>query len=331
MTMEYRTLGRSGLQISAVSFGGGPISGLMVGTDGAAQQQTIQTACDCGINWFDTAATYGDGRSEQALGTALHSCSVRQPPMLATKVRLLPEQLSDIPAAVHQSFAASLRRLQVDRVQMLQLHNSVTTSRGDLPTSVTVNDVLGEQGVLPAFEQLRRDGLVEAFGFTGLGDRTSLQQLITAGVFASAQVPLNLLTPFTSPDQSDGSIDVNYVQLAEDCHRHNVGIIAIRVFAGGALTGRAPSPHTRNTKFFTLDIFERDQQQAQQLLASLPDDMSLSEASLRFVLSVPGVSTALLGLASRDEVIQAHRFAARGPLGSDIMDRIRQIGTTLNA
>ncbi len=163
--MIYRTLGKSGIQISIVSFGAGPISGLMVGSDHYAQCQTVQRALDAGINWFDTAATYGNGDSETSLGAALRACHAPQKFHVATKVRLLPEQLDDIAGAVCSSFQESLRRLRVDRVTLLQLHNSVTRKRGDLPTSLTVQDVLGHGGVASAFEALRDDGLVDHFGF----------------------------------------------------------------------------------------------------------------------------------------------------------------------
>ena len=78
--VEFRTLGKSGLRISAVSFGAGPISGLMVGTDKTSQRQTVQRALQSGINWFDTAATYGDGASERSLGPALAECESRPSP-----------------------------------------------------------------------------------------------------------------------------------------------------------------------------------------------------------------------------------------------------------
>lgn len=331
MTMECRRLGQSQLAISAVSFGAGPVSGLMVGDDATAQQQTVRAALDAGINWFDTAATYGDGRSEQSLAEALQTCSPDEATMIATKVRLMPDQLDDIPAAVHASFDDSLQRLGRERVQLLQLHNSVTAERGDLPTSICVRDVLGSGGVLEAFERLRQDGRVEAFGFTGLGDQQSLRELITSGQFTAAQVPVSLLTPFAAPGQSDGSINVDYRQLVEDCQQHDVGVIAIRVFAGGALVGKPPSPHTHRTKFFTLDIYQRDQHQAAQLARVLPPEISLPEASLRYVLSRPGVSTALLGLGSPQEVLQAQTSAAKGPLEDEVMAQLHQTGSQFHA
>ncbi len=320
--MQFRTLGKSGLKVSAVSFGAGPISGLMVGQDPSLQQATVDRALQARINWFDTAATYGNGESETSLATALGSTSSTSDVHLATKVRLAPEQLHDIPQAVQQSFGQSLRRLGAQRVTLLQLHNSITEKRGDLPTSITVEDVLGENGVVVAFERLRSDGLVSDFGFTGLGDTRSLDEIVTSGVFTSAQVPLNVLSPLAGQDQAAGSVDVDYERLVQQCATHQVGVIAIRVFAGGALVGQSPSPHTSKTKFFTLGLFQRDQVRAQWLSDLLPDGLSLSEASVRYVLSHPGVTTALIGFANPMQIQQAVAFAEEGPMAADLWQRI---------
>jgi aryl-alcohol dehydrogenase-like predicted oxidoreductase len=66
--MEYRTLGRTGIRVSAIAFGAGPVSGWMDGLSPDAQCAVIQRALDLGINWFDTAAGYGNGQSEAGLG-----------------------------------------------------------------------------------------------------------------------------------------------------------------------------------------------------------------------------------------------------------------------
>lgn len=319
--MEYRELGRSQLSISAVSFGAGPISGLMVGDDQGSQRATVAQALQAGINWFDTAATYGGGTSEAALGDALAATNASDT-HIATKVRLAPEQLDDIPRAVRDSFDASLQRLGVDRVTLLQLHNSVTASRGDLPTSITVEDVLGNEGVVGAFEDLRSAGRVDHFGFTGLGSTRSITGLVRSHVFTSAQVPLNLLTPIAGEDRSAGSIDVDYEALVDECAAHGVGVIAIRLFAGGALVGQEPAPHTYKTKFFSLDLFQRDQQRAARLRQALADKTTLAEASIRYVLGKPGVSTALIGFASPAQVSHAVDSASKGPLTPSTLQRL---------
>jgi aryl-alcohol dehydrogenase-like predicted oxidoreductase len=69
--VQYRRLGSTGIQVSALAFGAGPVSSLMTGSDVDAQLTVVRRALDAGVNWFDTAASYGLGQSEQSLGTAL--------------------------------------------------------------------------------------------------------------------------------------------------------------------------------------------------------------------------------------------------------------------
>ncbi len=114
--MHYRPLGKTGIEISALSFGAGPVSSLMVGDDRDRQRAVISACLDRGINWFDTAAGYGAGQSERNLGRVLEELEVASRIHVATKVRLTPEDLGDIRAAVRRSFEGSLNRLRLRRV-----------------------------------------------------------------------------------------------------------------------------------------------------------------------------------------------------------------------
>ena len=321
--MQYRQLGESELQVPAISFGGGPISGLMVGDDSSGQLATVSRAFELGIDYFDTAATYGDGRSEKALGWVLAELGIRQQVRIATKVRLRSDQLDDIESSVRASFESSCKRLGVERVSMLQLHNSVTRRRGDLPTSVSVSDVLGRNGVVSALERLQAEGRVGQVGFTGMGDMKSLQTVIQDGPFQSAQIPINILLPFSGSDASAGSVDVDYLDLTRTCHDHGVGVIAIRIMAGGALVGQAPSPHTHKTKFFTLDVFHRDCERAAMLASVLPSDVSPAAASIRYVIKTVRAATALVGLATPQQVESAVAAAEQERLADPLVDRLK--------
>jgi aryl-alcohol dehydrogenase-like predicted oxidoreductase len=77
--MQFRPLGSTGLAVSAVSFGAGPVSGLMTSAVSDNQRAVIARAIALGVNWFDTAATYGDGRSESSLGEAFSGIRTDQP------------------------------------------------------------------------------------------------------------------------------------------------------------------------------------------------------------------------------------------------------------
>jgi aryl-alcohol dehydrogenase-like predicted oxidoreductase len=97
-------------------------------------------------------------------------------------------------------------------------------------------------------------------------------------------------------------------------------VFAIRVYAGGALVGQPPSAHTRQTKFFPLDLYERDTRRADRLRALLPSGIDLSEAAVRFVLDHPGVTSALIGFSEPSQVDDALRALDQGPLPADIAE-----------
>src|SRR5262245_60967677 len=165
--MEHRVLGSTGLRVSVLAFGAGPVPATMTSNDPAAQVQVVRRAIDSGINWFDTAAGYGNGKSESALGAVLSELGAAERIHVATKVRLADDQLGDIPGSVRKSVGQSLSRLRLPRVTLLQLHNSITARRGDEPTSLTPADVLGP--VLDELERLKAKGLLGHIGLTGIG------------------------------------------------------------------------------------------------------------------------------------------------------------------
>ena len=315
--MHYRPLGNTGIQVSVVSFGAGPIAGLMTSPQRADdQRRTIARAIELGVNWFDTAATYGEGQSESSLGRTLSDLGLARSVYVATKVRLPPDQLHDIPGYIRRSVEASLQRLQLPAVTLLQLHNSVTPGRGDLATSVTPDDVL-DGGVLATFEQLRREGLVQHLGLTALGDPESLAAVLLSRKFSAVQIPYNLLNPSAGRVMPPDFAESNLGNLLATCQELNVGALAIRVYAGGALAGQAPSQHTLTTKFFPLDLYQRDQARAKSIEQALPPGKTLPEIAVRFVLDHPVVTSALIGFGSPEEVEQAVTFAERGPLAEE--------------
>ena len=206
--MQYRILGSTGIQVSALAFGAGPVPAVMTGTDSDGQIEVVKRALEVGVNWFDTSATYGGGQSEQSLGDAFRRLGVGSEIHVATKVRFMPEDLGDIPGHVRRSFEGSLSRLGLSRVTLLQLHNSVTANRGDEPTSITPEDVLGPGGILGAFEELRRQGRVDHLGITGIGLSSALREVIRSGEFQTMQTPYNPLNPSAGQTMGDGFAEV---------------------------------------------------------------------------------------------------------------------------
>lgn len=294
--MEYRTLGRTGLRVSALAFGAGPVSGLMTGDDHAAQAATVRRAVARGINWIDTAAGYGNGKSETNLGRVLSEFDAEEDLYVATKLRLGPDDFGDICGAVRRSVEASRARLRAPLVTLLQVHNGLTARRDEEPFSVTPADVLGP--VLAAFREVRAAGLVRFIGLTGTGHAAALREVVRSGEFDTIQVPYHLLNPSAGRPVPDGFAETDYGNIIADCAQQQMGVFAIRVFAGGALLDQEPSAHTLKTPFFPLALYERDRQRARALAAG----GSLKEAALRFVLDDPRVHAAIVGLGGPEQV-----------------------------
>ena len=126
--MDYRTLGRTGLRVSEIGFGCGNVGGMMVRGPQEEQVRAVGRALELGINYFDTAPSYGDGKSETNLGRVL--TELRAEAVVATKVRLGADDIGDVRGAVRRSLEASLRRLGRDWVDILQLHTQVSVERG---------------------------------------------------------------------------------------------------------------------------------------------------------------------------------------------------------
>ncbi|HEX5104949.1 MAG TPA: aldo/keto reductase [Pirellulaceae bacterium] len=311
--MQYRPLGKTGLSISAISFGAGPISQLLVGHDADRQRAVIQHAIDRGINWFDTAATYGNGQSEQNLGRVLNELNAVHRVHIATKVRLTPEDLADIPGAIRRSVTASLERLRLPRVTLLQLHNSITKERGDEPSSITPQDVLGPAGVAKTFERLRFEGVALHLGLTGLGQPAALREVVASGRFETMQVPYQLLNPTAGWEFRGREREANYGNIISDCALQGMGVLAIRVFAGGALLGNPPSPHTLKTPFFPLALYQRDGRRAELLKSILGPELPLAQAAVRFALAHPFVHSALTGFCRIGEIDEALQALDAGP------------------
>ncbi len=325
--MSYRILGRTGLSVSTIAFGCGPISNLMTGEDRSRQQVVLARAIDHGVNWIDTAATYGKGRSEESLGEALRELDAHDRVHLATKVRLLPEELDDIPSAVRRSIEGSLERLGVERVTLLQLHNAITAERGQEATSVTPRDVLGK--VLDSFRSLQEEGMVGHIGLTAVGQADALREVVDSGEFDTIQVPFNIMNPSAGLHVPDEYPEADYGNIIGLARQHDMGVFAIRVFAAGAVLGNEPGSHTLNSPFFPLDLYRRDEQRAVRMRDVTGSDDTLRDVAVRYPLQHPGVTAAIIGFGDPAHVDEALRSAHRGALPADLTQRIEDIALAL--
>jgi aryl-alcohol dehydrogenase-like predicted oxidoreductase/GNAT superfamily N-acetyltransferase len=317
--MQHVRLGRSSLVISRLALGAGPVPAAFTHADNRdaarAGRDLIRHALDRGIDWFDTAAGYGEGRSETNLGASLRELDALDSVHLATKVRLTPGNLGQLDSAVRESLAGSCQRLGTRRITLLQLHNSITRERGDEPTSLSLVDVLGPNGVADSLERLRDDGLVSLIGFTGIGHAEALRSVAASGRFDTVQAPFNLANPSAGWPVGRAFEETDYGGFFAECQAQRMGVFAIRVFAGGALTNSPPSAHTFQTKFFPLELYRRDEVRAARWRAALqPLNRDLAEVAVRFSLGHAAVTAAIIGFQSREQIDAAVAAADHGPL-----------------
>src|SRR3984893_3617991 len=188
--MQLRVFGRTGMQLSVLGFGCGAVGGLMVGGDPADQERVVARAIAAGVNYFDTAVQYGNGESEKNLGRVLQKLKPANV-VVGTKGRIPPDACGRVAEAITTSLEGSLARLNLDRVDIFHLHNTITET-GAGP-SLSVRQVLDD--VVPAFERLRQQGKIRFLGLTVVGDTAALQQVIDARAFDSAQIVYNMLNP----------------------------------------------------------------------------------------------------------------------------------------
>jgi aryl-alcohol dehydrogenase-like predicted oxidoreductase len=319
--MEMRTLGRTGLKTGVLGFGCGAVGGLMTKGDPADQERAVARALEAGINYFDTAAIYGNGESEKNLGRVL--AKLKPNVVVGTKVRLKPEDLGRIGPAIDEALDASLARLGRDSVDLFQLHNPIEmTGR---PGTIKVEAVLDE--VVPAFERLRRAGKIRFAGITATGESGSLRRVVDAQVFDTAQVMYNMLNPSAGGPLPANAPGQDYGRLLEHTKKARMGVIGIRALAGGALSGseaRHPLAMQAVDPIGSARDFKSDVERARRFEMLIREGVvsSLTEAAMRFAISHDGMTTMIIGYSTLDHLEQAIAAVSKGPLPRAALDRV---------
>ena len=320
--MQLRVFGRSGMQLSVLGFGCGAVGGLMVRGDHADQERTAARALEAGVNYFDTAVQYGDGESEKNIGRILQKLKPANA-VVGTKVRIPPDDYGRIGEAIAISLDGSLGRLRRDSVDIFHLHNPITEKEGG--TALSAGQVLGE--VVPAFERLRQQGKVRFLGLTAVGDTAALHQVIDSRAFDSAQVVYNMLNPSAAEALPKNYPAQDYERLFDHTQAAGVGVVGIRVLAGGALSGSAerhpiasPPPEPIGSAM----SYEGDIERARRLTALVKEGIaaSLTEAATRFSLSHPAMGTILVGIATPAQFDDALAAVEKGPLPAAALERL---------
>ena len=318
--MRYRTFGRTGLQVSELVFGGGWVGGVLIHQDDATKLATLRRAMNAGINWIDTAPMYGKGQSEQALGWLLREIDAR--PHLSTKVFLDSARLDDIPGQVERSVHESLQRLGRESVDVLLLHNLLAASAS--AGTITPEHALGAGGAADALERMREQGLTRHIGFTALGDADSCLRVAGSGRFDAAQVYYNLLNPSAARRMPQRWTGQDFSGLIDACKAQATAIMAIRVFAAGVLA--TDLRHGREAIVTQATDLATEERRARAMFAALGDAYGTrAQTALRFALTNPDVSCAIIGLAEPAHLEEALAGALLGPLPQPALDALEGV------
>ncbi|MBM3394301.1 MAG: aldo/keto reductase [Betaproteobacteria bacterium] len=320
--MQYRVLGKTGLNVSVLSFGCGAVGGIMVRGAPADQERAVARAIDAGINYFDTAWLYGKGESERNLGRALKQLG--NPKVhVATKVMLESARV-DIRAAITVSLDASLERLGRDSVDMFFLHNDLTAGA----TGNTVDPTTVTTQALPVMRELQRQGKARYIGFTALGETAAMHAVLPH--FDVAQICFNLLNPTAGIAQPEGYPAQNYELLLSRAHAAGVGTVGIRVLAGGALSADLWRHELGMAKVDPLGSalsYESDVARARRFAPLIEAGHTATpvESALRYAISHADLDTTLIGLSTQEQLETAIRSVESGSLPASAMQLVASI------
>ncbi|MGI9477856.1 MAG: aldo/keto reductase [Hyphomicrobiaceae bacterium] len=323
--IKKRRFGRTELQIPEVTYGGGWVGGLLITADQATAHATLNKALASGIDWIDTAAAYGDGVSESVIGGWLKTLGTAPRPRLSTKFNI-DTTAGDFRGQVRRSLEASLGRLRLDKVELLILHNRVVNrqpvARG--PRELLPHEVLEAGGVADIMDELKREGLIDHLGLTGLGEPAALSAVVDSGRFDVAQIYYNALNPSAFEDMPENWNSTHFHGLGRNCVAQDMGIMGIRIFAAGHLAtdvrhGRE-IPITENAE----NVAEEARVKAfVAAIGDLPE--TRAQTALRFGLGCEALSTIVVGIGEPEHFEQVLGAAEMGPLDGAVCGKISEL------
>ncbi len=307
--------------VSALTLGGGGLGMLWGETTFEECVATVHAAVESGIDLFDLAPRYGDGKAEEVVGVAFDG---RLPDgvRVTSKCNLGELPPAEIEPALRRSITGSLRRLRLSRLDLFFLHSnvvpdSVHRSRWpDAAPRMTLYQTFVDH-VRPAFERLAADGLIGAWGLTGIGHPDTIIRLLgERPAPAAVQCIANLLDSPGGLKFFDGPAQPRAVIAA--ARANGVGVMGIRAVQAGALTSAIdrplPSDHPEMRDYARAAGFRR-----------LATELGTSPAALahRYALSL-GIDTLVLGVKNRAELAECVAAAEAGPLPADLVARVDQ-------
>jgi aryl-alcohol dehydrogenase-like predicted oxidoreductase len=287
--VNYRTLGRTGLEVSEIGYGAWGIAGdAWLGAEDERSLDALNRAVDLGLNFIDTALAYGGGHSERLVGKVL--AEREETIYVATKVpprnQIWPAPDGTAPEEafpgdyVRECTEQSLSNLGVDTIDVQQFH-------------VWQDDWVGNGDWLETVDSLKQEGKIRSFGVS-INDHQpeNAIRLIETGAVDTVQVIYNVF------DQSPED------RLLPACNEHGVGVIVRVPFDEGALTGRITPDTTFEEGDFRNHYFRDDRKQevydrVRAIVSELgTSEDEIAEIALRYILSNPAVSTVIPGMRS---------------------------------
>ena len=306
--MQYRSLGRTKIEITPIIFGGWQAG--KSGWTNIDDAQTIaahQAAFDSGITTFDTAEAYGEGYSERILAQALGS--KRDQIVIATKV--FADHLK--PVQIVEACERSLKNLGTDRIDLYQIHWPAGSFGSE---AVPIAESMG------ALNQLKESGKIRAIGVSNFS-RAQLAEAAQYGRIDSLQPPYSLFWRQVEAET------VPY------CVENKISIIAYSPMAQGLLTGKFDRSHKfdegdnrANNKLFQGETYERAQN-ALDMLRPLADKygVTLGQLSLAWLIAQPQTS-AIVGARNAEQATQ-NAVGGDIEIDEDDLEAIDEIGRTV--
>ncbi len=307
--------------VSALTLGGGGLGMLWGETTFEECVATVHAAIEAGINLFDLAPRYGDGKAEEVVGAAFGGklpAGVR----VTSKCSLGEPLPAEIEPLLRRSIEGSLARLRLSRLDLFFLHSNVVPDSDhrsrwpDAAARMTLYATFVAH-VRPVFERLVAEGLIGAWGLTGIGHPDTIIRLIgETPAPAAVQCIANLLNSPGGLKFFDGPAKPRAVIAAG--RANGVGIMGIRAVQAGALTSAIDRPlpvdHPEMRDYARAEGFRR-----------LAAELGASPAALahRYALAL-GVDTLVLGVKNRAELAECVAAAEAGLLPADLIARVDQ-------
>lgn len=238
--METTQLGRTGLVVSRLGFGGAPagLANYLSAYDPKVSDQrdeviaALQLAVKLGINYFDTAADYGAGTSERIFGEALDGLT--EEIVLATKLSTR--------SPVRESVENSLVNLRRDSLDLVQIHGTVISPQ-------QADEILASNGVVDELIRLRDEGLIRHIGFTSEANNEAVYRFIADGRFETMQITYNLLYQHAyEPTRPFGSI--------LEAEKQQMGVLTMRSLTSGVLQRWVNLVNPQNEYDYTADLLQ---------------------------------------------------------------------------